>query len=255
MIQTIESPPRELSPSEAQLLMREFSHRISNELASAIGIISMAAARSMNEEVKAALVVAQDHLQNYAQVHLALRMPEHSICIDAATYLRQLCRAISRSKLHSKGIELILVERTFLMNSERCWRLGLIVSELITNAARHAFCDDGGLIRVELLPSATFVECRVTDNGARETNIRPGWGLKIVDALAKSLGGSIDHHFGSKGATSVLIFPLNSEVNHDAPVSSTGGTLSENSRSATAETIGGKRTKGSGRVVDANLSR
>jgi len=191
---------------EARLLLREFSHRINNEFASAIGALSLAA-RSANDEAKAALAAVQDQLQMYARVHHALQMPEHTSCIDAAEYLRQLCRAISRSRLESKNIELLLVERTFQMNSERCWRLGLIVSELITNAERHAFGNGGGLIRVELLPSLSFIECRVTDNGTRNANTRPRHGLKIVEALAKSLGGTIDQRFGSCGATAVLIFP------------------------------------------------
>jgi two-component sensor histidine kinase len=190
----------------ARLLFREFSHRINNEFASAIGVISVAA-RSANDEAKVALAAVQDQLQTYALVHHALRMPEHAGCVDAAAYLRQLCRAISRSRLESRGIELLLVERTFRMHSERCWRLGLIVSELITNAERHAFRNGGGMIRVELLPSLSFVECRVTDNGTGEANTYPGHGLKIVEALAKSLGGAIDQHFGPQGATAVLIFP------------------------------------------------
>jgi two-component sensor histidine kinase len=192
---------------EARLLLREFSHRINNEFASAIGMISIAAARSANDEARVTLAAVEDQLQNYALVHHALRMPEHTSCIDATAYLRQLCRAISRSKLESKGIELRLVERTFQLNSERCWRLGLIVSELITNAERHAFRNGGGMIRVELLPSLSFVECRVTDNGTGEANTYPGHGLKIVEALAKSLGGAIDQHFGPQGAAAVLIFP------------------------------------------------
>ena len=197
---------------EARLLLREFSHRINNEFASAIGVISIAAARSADDEAKVALAAVQDRLQNYALVHHALQMPEDVSCIDAAAYLRQLCLAISRSKLERKGIELRFVERTFRMNSERCWRLGLIVSELITNAERHAFRNGGGSIRVELLPSLSFVECRVTDNGTAEANARPGHGLKIVEALAKSLGGTIDQRFGPHGATAVLIFPADMDT-------------------------------------------
>jgi two-component sensor histidine kinase len=206
MMQLIEIQSSERFSSEARLLLREFSHRINNEFTSAIGAISIAA-RSANNEAKAALAAVQDQLQNYAQVHHALQLPEHSSCIDAAAYLQQLCRAISRSKLDRKGIELRLVERPFRMDSERCWRLGLIVSELITNAERHAFRNAGGCIRVELLPSQSFAECRVTDDGANEGNIRPGHGLTIVDALARSLGGTFDQQFGPQGATSVLIFP------------------------------------------------
>jgi two-component sensor histidine kinase len=212
MDQLIEIPLSERFSSEARLLLREFSHRINNEFASAIGVISIAAARSADDEAKVALAAVQDRLQSYALVHHALQMPEDDSCIDAAAYLRQLCWAISRSKLEGKGIELRFVERTFRMNSERCWRLGLIVSELITNAERHAFRNGGGSIRVELLPSLSFVECRVTDNGTAEANARPGHGLKIVEALAKSLGGTIDQRFGPHGATAVLIFPADMDT-------------------------------------------
>jgi two-component sensor histidine kinase len=194
---------------EERLLLREFSHRINNECAAAIGAISIAAARSGNGEVKSTLRAVEDQLHHYAQVHHALQMPEHFVGVDAAAYLRRLCQAISRAKLDSRGIELVLVERSFLMDSERCWRLGLIVSELVTNSARHAFGENGGSICVELFPGDLFIKCRVTDNGVGRATCRPGRGLGIVHALAKSLGGRIDWHFGPKGAMSVLIFPVN----------------------------------------------
>jgi two-component sensor histidine kinase len=101
----------EPSFSEEQLLLREFAHRINNEFASAISTISLAAARSTNDEVKSALVTVRDRLQNYARVQHALQMPDHITSIDATAYLRQLCWAISRSKLDGKGIELALAER------------------------------------------------------------------------------------------------------------------------------------------------
>ena len=71
---------------EARLLLREFSHRINNEFASAIGVISIAAARSADDEAKVTLAAVQDRLQNYALVHHALQMPEDVSCIDAAAY-------------------------------------------------------------------------------------------------------------------------------------------------------------------------
>jgi two-component sensor histidine kinase len=194
------------SPEE-WLLFREYTHRINNELTSAISAISVAAMRSASEEVRAALTAVIERLENYARVDRALRMPERATSIDAATYLRYLCLAISRSKLDFKGIELVFVERPLMINSERCWRLGLIVSELITNAARHAFHGRGGAIVVELFPSRSLVECRVTDNGTANANIRSGHGLEIVEALAKGLGGEIRQHFGPGGSRSTLSFP------------------------------------------------
>jgi two-component sensor histidine kinase len=197
---------------EERLLLREYSHRINNEFASAISAISLAARLCTTNETKRALARIQDQLFNYAQVHLALQVPQHSSEIDAAAYLRGLCKAISRSKLDCNGIELVLVEQKFQMNSERCWRLGLIVFELITNAVRHAFGERGGMIRVELRPSKSFVECRVTDNGTNHPNIRPGHGSEIIAGLARSLNGTIEQHFGPRGATAVLVFPANSRA-------------------------------------------
>src|ERR1700694_1697537 len=110
MSQLIEVASSKRSLSDERLLLREFSHRINNEFASAISVISLAAARSTNNEVKIALAAAQDRLQNYAQVHQALRIPEHGSLVDAGAYLHQLCRAISRSRLDVKNIELVLVE-------------------------------------------------------------------------------------------------------------------------------------------------
>jgi hypothetical protein len=60
---------------------------------------------------------------------------------------------------------------------------------------------------VELLPSMSFIECRVTDNGTRKSTIRTGNGTKIIESLAKILGGTLDQHFGPQGATATLIFP------------------------------------------------
>ena len=61
--------------ADDSLILAELSHRISNEFASAISTISLAAARSGNGEVKAALAVVIDRLHNYASVHRALEMP------------------------------------------------------------------------------------------------------------------------------------------------------------------------------------
>jgi two-component sensor histidine kinase len=197
----------ERSSAEADLLLREYSHRINNEFASAIGAISHAAARSGTAETRGALVAVKELLINYAVVHQALQMPEHRVRIDAAAYLRRLCRAISRSKLDGRGIELSLMVRKCPMNSKRCWRLGLIVSELITNSVRHGLGDSGGAICVELMLAGPFIKCRVTDNGKSQPVIRPGRGLEIVAALARGLGGTIDHEFGPQGATALLVFP------------------------------------------------
>jgi two-component sensor histidine kinase len=196
------------SISEEHLLVREITHRIKNEYTSAINFVSLAAARSDNAEVKVALTNVMDQLYNYARVHRALEMPSHDISIDASEYMRTLCHSISKSKLNQRGIELLFVDSPVQLSSDRCWKLGMIASELITNAERHAFVGNGGTVRVELLSRGALVECRITDNGSAREPVKPGHGTEIVRALAKGLDGEFVQSFGPGDTTSILVFPL-----------------------------------------------
>lgn len=193
---------------EWQLLLRELTHRVNNEFAAAIGMVSICAARCSDPGVRSLLSVVADRLHGHAQVHRSLTMPAHDDPIDAAAYLRRLCHSISRSKLEFRNIKLELVEHRFLMRSQRCWRLGMMISEIITNSARHAFGERGGTIRVELQPLGASVRCMVADNGTGAATGRPGYGTAIIQAMVDSLDGTLDRDFGPHGAITVVTFPV-----------------------------------------------
>jgi two-component sensor histidine kinase len=143
---------------EERLLLKEITHRINNEFASVIQVVSSKAAKSSDNNVKAALSGVIEQLHNYARVHHALQMPANNDRIDASKYLRDLCQSISRSKLEDLNIELLLIEHPFQMSSERCWVMGMIVNELVTNALRHAFGhQSGGRIQIECRTFGSFV--------------------------------------------------------------------------------------------------
>ena len=190
------------------LLVRELAHRINNEYASLIGVSSRMASRSSSDEVKAALFEVINLLHNYADMHRALQIPTYSSGVDASRYIRTLCQSIKRAVLDRRGIEMVLSESALHLDAEKCWKLGMIVSELITNSARHAFGDRGGTIRIELSSFGPFAQCSFMDDGSSRHSSTPGQGLKIIAALASGLNGEIVHRFGTEGATSVLIFPI-----------------------------------------------
>jgi two-component sensor histidine kinase len=194
-----------------RLLLREFLHRTMNELASAIALVSVEAARCENSRAKGTLSAVKDRLLSYARVQRSLQRPEHSYTIEVAPYLCELCRAISHSKLEDQGIDLSLSLQPVRISSERCWLLGMIVFELITNSARHAFAGGPGSIRIELLHSGAFIECHIADTGISDETRTPGSGLGIVKALAEGLHGTIDMQFGRRGTKSVVVFPHNPE--------------------------------------------
>jgi two-component sensor histidine kinase len=193
---------------QEQMLLHELNHRINNEFAAIISAVSLAAASSNNDEVKVALADVARLLHRYADVHRALQMPERDVIIDAAAYLGQLCLSISRSMLDDKKIRLLLSAQSIPIQADRCRRLGMIIYELITNAARHVFADGSGEIRVAIWRDGEFVKCSVRDSGSAAVNIQLGRGLKIVDALSKALGGRFKQTLGSQGSKALLVFPF-----------------------------------------------
>lgn len=194
---------------DEQTLLRELNHRVNNEFTSAINLISVAAVRAEGSEAKAALTSVVELLHGYADVHRALVTPDRETLVDAAGYARKLGFAMSRSLLSRMNIRLACAADTLPLVSERCWRLGLIVHELVTNSAKHA-CFDGrdGEIRIELTRLGASVNCIVSDNGSASARLRPGPGLKIVSDLAKGLDGRIEHGIDATFRSVVLVFPL-----------------------------------------------
>jgi two-component sensor histidine kinase len=194
---------------EGRTLLDELNHRIKNELASVINLISFKAIRADNAEVKEELSNVVDLLHHHVAVHSILTAPDDDMFVDAGEQLRKLGLALCRCKLDRMNIHLLLSVDTLPLESERCWRLALAIYELVTNAVRHA-CFDGhdGEIKITLMRAGSWVNCRVTDNGSGPGRIKLGRGLRIVGDLAKSLGGRIDYSFGTTRTSFVLDFPL-----------------------------------------------
>jgi two-component sensor histidine kinase len=190
------------------LWLRELTHRINNELTSTIGIITVDAAQSDNFEVKLALAGVIEHLYDHARLYRALQMPSKDEWIDATAYLRELCQAVSRIKLERNGIRLVFLDQSVWLTSMQSWKLGMIVSELITNSCRHAFGSKGGTICLELKRRGCRAECRITDDGTSCAIARSGHGTMIVQQLAMALDGAIDLNFGREGFAATIAFQV-----------------------------------------------
>src|SRR3954452_6133966 len=190
----------QLPNPDGSLLLRELNHRIKNELTSAIYAVSAKAVRSDSVPVKAALLDVVDLLHQCADVHRALNMPDQARLTDAAMYLQQLCFSITKYRLDRLAIRVLFSADDLKLEGERCWKLGLIVSELLTNVARHAQFDARRPeLRVELKLAGNVIKCRVSDNGSAPEPVRRGRGLAIIGELAGSLGGRVHTSCAAEG--------------------------------------------------------
>jgi two-component sensor histidine kinase len=188
--------------SGAWLLLAEMNHRVANEYALAVSSISLAA-RFATPDARPALLAARDRLFGYAEAHRAHLAPKGESA-DLSDYLEHLCHNLVRAHLAERGVALRFIAESCALPSDACWRVGLIVSELITNALRHGVSTPGALITVELRVSAGGLDCVVRDNGGPTPFSPGGHGSQIIEGIAGELGGRINRTFARSGCCAVL---------------------------------------------------
>ncbi|KRA61206.1 hypothetical protein ASD89_04165 [Caulobacter sp. Root656] len=187
-------------------LVEEISHRVVNEYAEAISGLSLAAAGPIGGDLRQALRHAADRLRAHAENHRAL-LPPMEARVNLADYVGRLCAAFSRATLAERRVGLVLETDEVWLASDRAWRLGLAVAELIRNAARHGLHGRGGVIWVQLTRSRGDVVCLVSDDGIAPARLAPGRGMALVQALVSELGGAVEWRSGDTGCLACLSVP------------------------------------------------
>lgn len=195
------------------VLVEEFAHRVLNEYSRAIAGLVLAARQAPDELARRQLFEAAERLHAHARAHRALAMPAAEAHCDVAEYIARVCSAIANAVQCEPGLQLKLGTFEALWPSDRCWRLALIVSELIHNATRHG--DGHGEIVVELSSAGSELVCQVSNHGACPTAPNLGRGRRVIVALARELGGRADWLFTPTSACAWVAIPLDSRSTED----------------------------------------
>jgi two-component sensor histidine kinase len=189
-----------------RVLHEELTHRVTREFSAAIGTLSAAAARAQTDQARSELAAVQTSLENFARVHRALQIPEFRTTVDGCVYLEQLCGAISVSRLERCGIELHVLEGTCAIDSEQCWRLGMIVAELVAIAVTPSFAGGSARISVAISRRGAFIGCRIEGNGITRDG-EANRSTRIVDALVRELHGAFEQHRSGERCLTTVVFP------------------------------------------------
>jgi two-component sensor histidine kinase len=187
-------------------LIDEISHRVVNEYTEAICALSQAAQAAHDIQAQLALTSAATRLRAQVEAHRALQAPVVDGPMDLANYIGQLCACLARALLAENGMLLRLTADEVWLDADRCWRVGLIVAELVRNAARHGLSGGAGAIWVMVEDVPEHVRCSVCDNGGGSPDARAGRGWRLVQALAAELRGSVAWRFAPNGCRAVLEF-------------------------------------------------
>jgi two-component sensor histidine kinase len=180
---------------EREMLVAEVNHRAKNSLAIAASLISLQAHRQIDGNVKALFVETQERLTAMARVHDLLSKSETMQLIDVSTYIKDLCEA-HRPIAGSEGrirIDTDL-EDGILVDPDTAVPLGIVLTELITNALKYAFPGErSGRLLAELRRKNDRIEVVICDDGIGMAEAREGsLGYGIIRSLVRQIGGTLD---------------------------------------------------------------
>jgi two-component system, sensor histidine kinase PdtaS len=182
---------------EKHILLQELQHRVANSLQIIASVLMQSARRVHSDETRLHLRDAHNRVMSIATLQKQLAVTQLTR-VELQTYLTELCQSIAASMIANREeLTLAAVVDDTSMNSDMSVSLGLIVTELVINAIKHAFPADvsHGEIIVSFAAEGEAWLLSVSDNGVGmpvgEDSAKPGLGTGIVDALSKQLGASV----------------------------------------------------------------
>jgi two-component sensor histidine kinase len=177
-----------------ELLLREADHRIKNSLQMVASLLQLQRSRLLEGDATAALDDAISRVRAIAEAHRALQESEDMRMIGLDRMIADLC-AFSARLNPSVSVECQLAN-PIQFDTERAIPLGLILSELLTNALRHAYPEGAaGTIEVHVSTSEGMLEVSIIDFGNGTTpdvDDAPSLGTNIVRALARQISAELE---------------------------------------------------------------
>jgi len=178
------------------MLLQEVQHRVANSLQIIASVLMQSARRVQSEEVRGHLNNARHRIMSIAELQRQLSTSVGGR-VELRSYFTQLCQSLGASMIADPerlSIEVKVDDSTVVAHVSIS--LGLIVTELVINALKHAFADERtGTIVIDYRSSGKDWTLSVSDNGigmpVGDETPKAGLGTGIVEALVKNLNGEI----------------------------------------------------------------
>jgi len=192
------------------LLLREVNHRVANSLQLISSLLEMQARRAGTETADA-LRRAAERVEAVSLVHQRLYTSDDFGYVAMDQYLGGLVEELQRSVgQEDAGCRIRLRADPVRVQTDKAIAIGLVVNELVTNAAKYAYPGQmGGEVRVDLAEGAGELTLAVEDDGVGLPADRParngsGFGTMIVAAMARTAQGIVETGTTGVGTRVVL---------------------------------------------------
>ncbi|MCK6453525.1 MAG: sensor histidine kinase [Alphaproteobacteria bacterium] len=201
---------------QRDLLVREMHHRVKNNLQIVSSLLNLQAQRIKQPDARAELYSARERVRALSLLHRHLYLQQEVQTIDFRSFLGELVEQMS-GLLEESQRQRVAIEidaPTIRLSSDQSVPLGLIVTEVMTNAFKHGFPDGRrGSIRIALEVRGEEAELVVSNDGL---NAAPtvaegksdGLGDVLIAGFARQLGGTLEKSAADGAFVLRLTFPL-----------------------------------------------
>jgi two-component sensor histidine kinase len=177
---------------EKAILLQEIQHRVANSLQIIASVLLQSARRVQSDETRVHLHAAHNRVMSVAALQQQLATSRLGD-VELGPYFDQLCESLSASMISNDSqVSIDVTTDRSMVKADISVSLGLIVTELVINALKHAFPDGRhGKIVVGYQAHGPNWTLSVGDDGVGmpkgPDGATPGLGTSIVEALARQL--------------------------------------------------------------------
>jgi two-component sensor histidine kinase len=201
-----------------KLLRAELQHRVKNSLALAAGMLHFEKAQARDSEMRTTLDRVQARIMAIGKVHDRLYDGDSPSAVSLDTYLWGLCDDVATNA----GVQHAVDAEPIVVLSTQAVSIGLIVTELLLNAAKHAGTGSATRVEVGARTAGDGLVLTIRDYGRGlpagfDASGSHGLGMRIVSSLLAQLNGRIEAENANPGTRFTVRIPLDPEREDDDP--------------------------------------
>ena len=201
-----------VAKDRAELLVQEVNHRVANSLSMVSSLVGLQANAIGDAATKSVLAETQSRIQAISLVHQRLYTSRDVSEVALDEYLRSVLDQFQSTMGTDGRISLAYQLEAISLPTDTSINLGVIAAEWVMNAAKYAYPETGGEVRITLsrLDQGEVLLAVEDDGVGRGDGVAKGTGLgsRIVKAMAASMRGSVQYIDRNPGLSARLEFPL-----------------------------------------------